>query len=647
MDEPEPHGHPLSPSDDPDATRTAMPTATRAAPETAGPHLTPGQHFGRYRIERLLGRGGMGEVYEAEDLESGRRLALKILLRSLTDEADRARFLREGRLAAAISHPHTVYVYGTEEIERVPTITMELASGGTLKDKVRADGPLQPADAVDAVLQVIDGLDAAARVDVLHRDIKPSNCFVGLDGTVKVGDFGLSISTLAHDETHVTVLGTILGTPAFASPEQLRGQTLDVRSDIYSVGATLYYLLTGGAPFEDANVAMLITRVVDEAPASPDTVRPDVSPGLAGVVLRCLAKTPANRPAGYRQLADALEPYSSRAPTPGPLGRRCVAGALDFLVVGMLGIPVGLLSASLLLGDASSAGMVGLLNVVANGAPFILYFGLLEGRWGTTLGKRTLGLRVIALDGSAPGWRRGFLRGLVYGVLWQGPEQIPVLIVGFERITTLVETSVLFGVVQSLLGIVGPVALFSTMRRANGFAALHGLASRTRVVAIGSDAARTTFAGAVAEWTSPAGATRVGGYELVDATDAILVVGFGAKPRLAPGYDPRLHRRVWIHRPGLDAAPVTAARRDANRPGRARWLAVGPRTRRGTCTRRSTATRVENDPPLARRSCGRAPGGERRGHAAGARARPRLDHAGWSCAVARLAGTRHELRKPR
>ncbi|MDP6579090.1 MAG: hypothetical protein QF681_00420 [Vicinamibacterales bacterium] len=97
-----------------------MPTATRGAPDSAAPHLTPGQRFGRYRIERLLGRGGMGEVYEAEDLESGRRLALKILLRSLADEADRDRFLREGRLAAAVSHPNTVYVYGTEEIERVP-----------------------------------------------------------------------------------------------------------------------------------------------------------------------------------------------------------------------------------------------------------------------------------------------------------------------------------------------------------------------------------------------------------------------------------------------------------------------------------------------------------------------------------------------
>ena len=314
MDEPERPAHPMSPDDDLEATRTVMPTETRGAPDTAGPRLTPGQRFGHYRIERLLGCGGMGEVYEAEDLESGRRVALKILLRSLADAADRDRFLREGRLAAAVTHPHAVYVYGTEQIEDVPTIAMELASGGTLKDKVRAEGRFQPADAVNATLQVIAGLDAAARVDVLHRDIKPSNCFVGLDGTVKIDDFGLSISTLAHGETQLTLLGTVLGTPAFASPEQLRGRELDVRSDIYSVGATLYYLLTGQSPFEEPNLASLIARVVDETPTSPDVLQSGISPGLAGVVLRCLAKDPANRPASYQQLAAALEPFNSRAP---------------------------------------------------------------------------------------------------------------------------------------------------------------------------------------------------------------------------------------------------------------------------------------------------------------------------------------------
>ena len=123
-------------------------------PSVGGGIIAAGQQFGPYRIERLLGQGGMGEVYEAED-ESGRRVALKVLTHGLDDPDDRVRFLREGRLAASISHPHTVYVYGTDEIEGVPVIAMELAPGGTLKDRVKEQGSLRPVEAVDVILQVI------------------------------------------------------------------------------------------------------------------------------------------------------------------------------------------------------------------------------------------------------------------------------------------------------------------------------------------------------------------------------------------------------------------------------------------------------------------------------------------------------------
>jgi serine/threonine protein kinase len=131
----------------------------------------------------------MGEVYEAEELETGRRVALKVLTGSMGIEDDRARFNREGRLAASISHPNTIYVYGTDEIQGFPAIAMELATGGTLKDLVFAEGPLPPEQAVDIVLQVVAGLEAAADAGILHRDIKPSNCFIDSDGTIKVGDF--------------------------------------------------------------------------------------------------------------------------------------------------------------------------------------------------------------------------------------------------------------------------------------------------------------------------------------------------------------------------------------------------------------------------------------------------------------------------
>jgi serine/threonine protein kinase len=158
--------------------------------------LHSGDTWGDYRIGRLLGRGGMGEVYEAEQLQTGRRLALKVLRSRLHRLEDRARFLREGQLAASVSHPHTVYIFGSEEIAGMPGITMELLTGGTLKDKV-AVGSAGPADAAAAVLDVVGGLDAAFAAGILHRD-EALELLRRPRGSVKIGDFG-SISTLSRD----------------------------------------------------------------------------------------------------------------------------------------------------------------------------------------------------------------------------------------------------------------------------------------------------------------------------------------------------------------------------------------------------------------------------------------------------------------
>jgi eukaryotic-like serine/threonine-protein kinase len=197
------------------ATFDELPTVTshgQGDDASEGPRLAIGQTWGGYRIGGLLGRGGMGEVYEAEHATSGRRIALKVL-RGRLRPGERARFLREGQLAASISHPHTVYIFGSDEIAGMPVISMELLPGGTLKDRVAAEGPLPIEDAVAAVLDIIGGLDAAQASGVLHRDIKPSNCFVDHDGTVKVGDFGLSISTLARDVDAGVTAGRFEGTP--------------------------------------------------------------------------------------------------------------------------------------------------------------------------------------------------------------------------------------------------------------------------------------------------------------------------------------------------------------------------------------------------------------------------------------------------
>src|SRR4051794_34891884 len=167
----------------------AGPSATSARPPTVdhrsadpGAVPRPGEDFGAYHLVRRLGQGGMGTVFEAQERDTGRRLALKVLAHSLDSPTARQRFLREGRLAAQINHPNSVYVFGTEEVEGAPVIAMELVQGGTLQERVRARGPLPVAEAVDAVLQALDGLEAAHAVGVLHRDVKPSNCFVDAEG---------------------------------------------------------------------------------------------------------------------------------------------------------------------------------------------------------------------------------------------------------------------------------------------------------------------------------------------------------------------------------------------------------------------------------------------------------------------------------
>jgi serine/threonine protein kinase len=155
-------------------TRSMSPTATGMPADL--PFLFSGnQQFGSYRIVRPLGKGGMGQVYEAEEIESGRRVALKLLSRGLGDDEERERFLREGQLAASLSHPNCVYVFGTSEIQGFPVIAMELVPEGTLKDLVIPGKPMAGTQAVDAILEVIPGLEAAAAIGILHRDIKPSN----------------------------------------------------------------------------------------------------------------------------------------------------------------------------------------------------------------------------------------------------------------------------------------------------------------------------------------------------------------------------------------------------------------------------------------------------------------------------------------
>ena len=456
--------------------------APAAPPSRFRPPQFP-YEFGNYRLLGLLGRGGMGTVYEAEERTTGRRLALKMLEQEIDSPEMRRRFLREGRLAARVNHPNSLYIFGSEEIEGRPVITMEIAAGGTLKDRLKHQGPLPVAEAVDAVLDVVSGLESAFGNGVLHRDIKPSNCFVSPDGSVKVGDFGLSVSTLAKTDTFVTAHGKIMGTPAFASPEQLRGDTLDLRSDIYSIGATLFTLLTGRAPFEGDNAVQVVANAVNQEPPRLSELRDDVPLGLERIVTRCLAKEPVRRYKGYAELRDSLLPFSSRKPEPASLKLRASAGWIDFLLAFLpayvtLMIFVG--AEGLLIRPVVERTLYSArYYFLFLGAGF-LYFSLFEGIWGAGLGKWLKGLKVVRPDGRPPGVGRALMR--IFIIMFSVEAvRMPVSMALFPNANWTLLQHVAFIVVANVCGWI-PALLSLTARRENGFATLWDLASGTRVL---------------------------------------------------------------------------------------------------------------------------------------------------------------------
>jgi uncharacterized RDD family membrane protein YckC len=540
-------------------------TGEIAPPSSSGSFPQPGQTFGDYQILRLLGRGGMGEVYEAEHRPSGRRVALKVMGHALESDTDRKRFLREGRLAASISHPHVVYVFGSEEINGRPVIAMELVQGGTLKDRVRKDGPLKPSEAVDAILQMIEGLDAAHHAGILHRDIKPANCFVAPDATVKIGDFGLSVSTIARGETLLTASGSVVGTPTYASPEQLRGEDLDARSDIYSVGASLYYLLTGRPPHQAQDLVKLITEVLDKLPPSPRTICPEIPKGLARVVMRCLAKDRARRFKDYRTLRQALLAFHSAAATPATVGLRFIAGMIDDSVgYAPAYVYFALNGIDPLQNFIQSRTLPMLLLWLIFYLWNVLYYAIPEGLFGAALGKTICGLRVIRHDRSSPGLARALGRALIY----TGTYVLPALLVIPFVSAAAFHDRMARGEwdITDLIWLPLFLMLFATMRRRNGYAALQDLATGTRVVARHAAVEREGILAQPEPVFSVRPEANIGVYKVLGQLAA------WSTEKLLLGYDEALRRKVWIHVVPAGTPPLNARRRDLSHSGRLRWL---------------------------------------------------------------------------
>jgi serine/threonine protein kinase len=284
--------------------------------------LAAGAQLASYQSLTLIGAGGMGEVYLARDQKLGREVAVKILRGELAQEAERlSRFEREARLLASLNHPHIATLYGMEEADGVRFLVMEFVPGSTLADRLAA-GPLPVEESLKLGRQIAEALEAAHEKGVIHRDLKPGNVKITPEGRVKLLDFGLAkviavdMDPAADTTTHeATREGIILGTPYYMSPEQVRGQALDRRTDIWSFGCVLYESLSGRRAFPGETGPDIFAAILEREP-NWELLPAEVPPAILGLLERCFRKDPGRR---LRDIGDArLELLDATDPAPTP-----------------------------------------------------------------------------------------------------------------------------------------------------------------------------------------------------------------------------------------------------------------------------------------------------------------------------------------
>ena len=298
---------------DPDATNRIDPDATRVAGTPAElPQPPPRLLGGRYELGEVIGRGGMAEVRRAYDTRLGRPVAVKELRTDLaSDPTFQARFRREAQSAAGLNHPNIVAVYDTgEELDEksglaIPYIVMELVEGHTLRDVLRDGRKILPERALELTQGVLDALSYSHKAGIIHRDIKPANVMLTPTGQVKVMDFGIA-RAVSDTSATMTQTAAVIGTAQYLSPEQARGETVDARSDIYSAGCLLYELLTGRPPFVGDSPVSVAYQHVRELPVPPSQLDPMISPEIGAIVLKALAKDPAERYQTAREMRDDI-----------------------------------------------------------------------------------------------------------------------------------------------------------------------------------------------------------------------------------------------------------------------------------------------------------------------------------------------------
>ncbi len=320
------------------ATDSFIRDVARAEP-VAPPASLVGKALGQFRIDAKLGAGGMGVVYRATDTKLRREVAIKVLPESLAgDDERRSRLLREARSAAAITHPNLAAIHDVGEADGRVFIVMELVEGESLRARLAAAGRLGVSEAIRVAREMLRGLAGAHEKGVIHRDLKPENVMLAKDGTVKILDFGLAKvreveSALALQDT-ATDEGRVMGTPAYMSPEQAAGKSIDARSDLFSLGVVLYEMASGERPFGGATTAEILAAVLRDEPRRLD----GLDEALERVILRCLRKAPDERFASADEMLAALDTIG----TARPAGRRWLGIVATSGVAAALAIALGL-----------------------------------------------------------------------------------------------------------------------------------------------------------------------------------------------------------------------------------------------------------------------------------------------------------------
>ena len=284
------------------------------------------ERIGHYRIVAELGRGGMGVVYKAHEESLNRFVAIKVLGEHLMEDPTQIeRFIREAQSAASLNHPNIVQIYAVSEEDGRHYFVMEYVSGRSLQQILRTNGPLEPEQVARIALQTASGLAAAHEQGIIHRDIKPANLLIDDRGLVKIADFGLAL--MGEAASRLTATGMFMGTPGYLSPEQCLDQEVDNRTDIYSLGVTLFEALSGKTPFVADSPLALLRQIVDVEPPDLGKLNPEVDPELREIIARMMAKDRDLRVASCNELIGELEAYLEARGAAGNLVERLAASA--------------------------------------------------------------------------------------------------------------------------------------------------------------------------------------------------------------------------------------------------------------------------------------------------------------------------------